>query len=388
MRLDKYREKWREAPRGSDTDGRVFSTDLLALGDEALLSAWQQMAARRYEGELGWLGPLYADTFRECEVLDLGCGLGFDGMRFLEGGARWTFADIVPDNLTVVRRIAALKGLDSRAHFHMIEDTFSFDGLAPDYDAIWALGSLHHVPFDMARREALSVLAHLKPRGRWLELVYPRERWMREGEMPFDRWGTLTDGARTPWTEWYDIEKVRKRLWPAPMRTVLDFAFCSNNYRWIDLQLAGVERFDAGRAAVAPQPRTIDLLAEGTLSVEGARRPIFAAGGWALVCPPGLFSAAGRVDLGKAVAALGPAPGVAVDLEVRVSAGAVSIGLVDERGGYLAGAESVVEQGADWRAITLRAVGAERPAGLVVRGLHASRRSAFAVRTAILREAC
>ena len=35
--LDQYREKWREAPRGSDTDGRIFSTDLLVLADEPFL---------------------------------------------------------------------------------------------------------------------------------------------------------------------------------------------------------------------------------------------------------------------------------------------------------------------------------------------------------------
>ncbi len=85
--LDRYREKWREAPRGSDTDGRVFSSDLLALPDDRLLAAWQEMAARRYGGELGWLGPLYFDAFRDRKVIKLGSGLGFDGLRFAAHGA-------------------------------------------------------------------------------------------------------------------------------------------------------------------------------------------------------------------------------------------------------------------------------------------------------------
>ena len=56
--LASYREKWREAPRGSDTDGRIFSSELLAMSDDVFLSTWQAMASRRYEGELGWLGTL------------------------------------------------------------------------------------------------------------------------------------------------------------------------------------------------------------------------------------------------------------------------------------------------------------------------------------------
>src|SRR5579871_3352179 len=94
--LAEYREKWREAPRGSDMDGRIFSTDLLAKSDADLLAAWEAMAARRYAGEIGWLGPLYAEHFRGRQVLELGSGLGFDGLRFAGQGASWTFADIVP----------------------------------------------------------------------------------------------------------------------------------------------------------------------------------------------------------------------------------------------------------------------------------------------------
>src|SRR5438477_588662 len=109
--LAAYREKWREAPQGSDTDGRVFSSDLVALTDAGLLARWEAMAARRASGELGWLATLYADTFRDRRVLELGSGLGFDAMRFAARGARWTCADIVADNLALIRRIAALKGL-------------------------------------------------------------------------------------------------------------------------------------------------------------------------------------------------------------------------------------------------------------------------------------
>lgn len=55
--LARYRDKWREAPRGDDTDGRVFSTSLLGLADDTLLETWDEMATRRYSGSVGWVVP-------------------------------------------------------------------------------------------------------------------------------------------------------------------------------------------------------------------------------------------------------------------------------------------------------------------------------------------
>lgn len=386
--LDRYRDKWREAPRGSDTDGRIFSSELLTLDDEQLLAHWDEMASRRYGGELGWLGPLYFDTFRDRRVIELGSGLGFDGMRFAANGAHWTFADIVPDNLAVVRRIAALKGLSGVVRFHLIGDDLSFAALPDDYDAIWVFGSIHHVPFEIARREALDVLGHLKPGGRWMELVYPRERWLREGAPPFDQWGKLTDGERTPWAEWHDIEKVRRRLSPAPLRTILDFEFCAHNYRWLDLRYAGDKPFRLADYDVGALSRSVDLTGEPFVLSRGAHRRPFWTRDLSFVSSPGLFSDIARVDLTTPpLRSLGIGNGVAIDLEVTVSQGTVGIGLVGEDGAYLPGAEAVLESGRDSRLVTLRAVDTGRPAVLALRNLRAARRSACVVQRAVLRAA-
>ena len=383
--LDRYRDKWREAPRGSDTDGRVWSSDLLKLPDTELLAAWNEMAARRYGGEIGWVGPLYLDTFRGRKVIELGSGLGYDGLRFAERGAHWTFADIVPDNLALIRRIAGLKDLQERVRFHLIGDDLSFDGLPRDYDAVWVFGSIHHVPFEIARREALDALGHLAPRGRWMELVYPRERWLREGAPPFDRWGKMTDGERTPWAEWHDAEKVKRRLFPAPFRTLLDFGFCADNYRWIDLQYAADRPFRLADHDLVALSRSVNLLDQPVAILAGARRQLFGARPWAFVCPSGLFADAVRVDLAAPLAALGTAAQVAVDIEVDVARGEVGIGLVNGSGGYLPGAEAIVAPGN--RLATLNATAGERPAALVFRNIHSGVRGAFAVRSAVLRVA-
>ncbi len=369
--LTPFREKWREAPRGSDTDGRAFSTDLLALADETLLAEWDRMAARRGAGELGWFGPLYRDTFHGKRVLELGSGLGFDCLRFMAEGAHWTCADIVPDNLAVIRRVAALKGLSGQLTTHLIGDDLSLAALPAGYDAIWVFGSIHHVPFEMARREALSALGRLKPSGRWMELVYPRERWLREGAPAFEEWGKITDGERTPWAEWHDVEKVLRRLAPATFNVILDFPFCAENYRWIDLECTGVD----GAAST-----TIDLLATASFQLEGGRGKLFSRD-WSCTCPPGLFAPAARVDLGA------PAKVRTVDLEVLVSAGQVGIGLTTATGAYLPAAEAVLAESPDWQRVTLRVLDDEPVAALRFRNLYAGRRGVFTVRAAALRTA-
>ncbi len=387
--LDRYREKWREAPRGSDTDGRVFSSDLLALTDDAFLAAWDAMAVRRYAGEIGWLGPLYVDAFCGKRVLELGSGLGFDGIRFVRHGAAWTFADIVPENLDVIRRIAGLKGLSERVRFHSIDDDLSFAVLPSDYDAIWVFGSIHHIPFELARQEALEALGHLKPGGRWMELVYPRERWLREGSLSFDAWGRMTDGERTPWVEWHDVEKVRRRLFPAPLRTVLDFEFCSHNYRWLDLQYDSDRPFRIADFDLDLLSRSVNLLGGSVTLQTGARRQLGTA--WSFVCPAGLFGPAVEIDLGPPIGTLAAGgtslPGVAVDIETRVERGAVGFGLLDASGVYLPAAEAIVESGTDSRHLALRAIGTGLPSKLVCRNLRADGRSAFTIRTAVARVA-
>ena len=234
--LAPYREKWREVPGGDDASARYFSTDLLEMPNEEFLALWESHAAKRVAGSLSWLGPMYRDFFSGRRVLELGSGLGLDGLRFAAQGANWTFADIAADNLKVIERVASLKGL--RIKTFLIGNDLSFEALGGQFDAVLASGSMHHVPFEMAREECQSVLRRLKPGGRWIELAYPKERWVREGSPPFDQWGKGTDGDRTPWAEWYDAEKLRERLAPAVFTTILDFGFSNDDFHWFDFMYA------------------------------------------------------------------------------------------------------------------------------------------------------
>jgi SAM-dependent methyltransferase len=243
-------EKWREVPPGSDAGGRLMSDQLIDQERSALLSYWDRQAA---EGEelRGWYWRLYTELFRGKKVLEIGSGLGFDAIHFASHGAIWTCCDLVSSNLAVIGRVAEARGL--KVEFLLIESIRSFAGLPVDYDFVWCNGSVHHAPFEAAREECGAIIPHLKKGGRWIELSYPRERWAREGSPPFGQWGKMTDGERTPWVEWYDLEKLKRRLAPHQVVNVLDLKFSSDSFIWLDVLVTGqLLDVDAKREEIAP----------------------------------------------------------------------------------------------------------------------------------------
>jgi SAM-dependent methyltransferase len=244
-------EKWREVPGGNEQHPRRFSDTFAQVTDATFLAEWE----RQYQAAVdmrAWYWRFYGQTFKGARILELGSGLGFDAVHFTSLGARVTCCDIAPSNLDAIRRVATARrlGIDT----FQIESVKSFERLASDYDLVWCNGSIHHMPFAAAREECLAVLPHVKTGGRWIELAYPRERWVREGSLPFDKWGQLTDGERTPWVEWYDMEKLKQRLFPWRLKAALEHRHHSDQYIWLDVILDGRQADDS----VSP-PRSVPV---------------------------------------------------------------------------------------------------------------------------------
>jgi hypothetical protein len=122
----------------------------------------------------------------------------------------------------------------ANVEFCYMQDINSLSVLPTDYDVIWCQGSLINAPFDVIRAEAQELLEHLPLGGRWIELAYPKERWVREGKLTFERWGVRTDGG-APWIEWYDLEKIRAMLAPSEFDVVLALNFHNDDFNWFDL---------------------------------------------------------------------------------------------------------------------------------------------------------
>jgi hypothetical protein len=142
--------------------------------------------------------------------------------------------DLVESNLKVLQRLCGIIGLGDVRFVHF-QDLHSLKGLDADYDVIMAMGSLHNAPVKVMKPEYQELLKHLKIGGRWLQLAYPRSRWIREGRSPFRKWGEITDGAGTPWCEWYDLPKLLSMFAPAKFDVVLYQEFHNGDFNWFDL---------------------------------------------------------------------------------------------------------------------------------------------------------
>src|SRR6266478_2373007 len=230
------RKKWVEVP--TTATGTQKTTNFLGLPDDALLAEWE-MARRDITtgpefAHRGWYHALYADGMRGKKVMDVGSGFGVDSITFAQHGAKLTFVDLVETNLKVLQRVCTILGL-REVSFVRFEDLGSLKPLDADYDVVMAMGSLHHAPARVMKPEYQELLRHLKVGGRWLQLAYPRSRWIREGRSPFSKWGEMTDGAGTPWCEWYDLPKLLSMFEPAKFEVVLYQEFHNGDFNWFDL---------------------------------------------------------------------------------------------------------------------------------------------------------
>jgi SAM-dependent methyltransferase len=176
---------------------------------------------------------IYKDVFRGKKVMDVGCGFGIDTIFYAQQGAEITFVDLVPTNIEVVKRLCKLKDL-TNTRFCYMEDLSSLSALPADYDFVYCQGSLINAPVEITRIEAQALLQHLPVGSRWIELAYPKERWIRDGRKAFTDWGKKTDGG-APWMEWYDLEKVKSILGPATFEVVLALDFHNHDFNWFDL---------------------------------------------------------------------------------------------------------------------------------------------------------
>jgi 2-polyprenyl-3-methyl-5-hydroxy-6-metoxy-1,4-benzoquinol methylase len=232
------RRKWATVPF-TQID-RIATDGLSALDDEQLLSHWEKARRITVDGRdpnnrRGWYQLLYRDWCRGRKIIDMGCGLGIDGLHFAEHGAKVTFVDLVPSNIEVVQRICRLKGIADNCTFLVMETLGDLDGLPADYDAVFGFGSLMHAPLEIMKPEFAALVARLKPEGRFIMHAYPKSRWEREGEMPFEKWGEKTDGQGTPWAEWYDANKLIEALKPARFHLVYYCDWYRGDMNCIDL---------------------------------------------------------------------------------------------------------------------------------------------------------
>lgn len=234
--LPQLKEKWQEIPAGLQL--KMFSSDFLKMNKKKFFCFWESLYKENCEGKgyqvRGWYHELYAPLANlGGRWLEVGSGLGFDGTFFAKNGAQVTFCDIIEDNLKVVERVCKIQKIKN-ADFKLLTKISEIKEYST-FDVLLAVGSLINNPYEIAKKERKELFNRLRNGGRWLELTYPRERWIADGCPAPQEWGKMTDGDRTPWMEWYDLDKLLKCFPSRSCSPILSFNFYNNEFNWFDL---------------------------------------------------------------------------------------------------------------------------------------------------------
>ena len=104
------------------------------------------------------------------KVLEIGCGLGTDGVQFAKAGADYTGVDLTEAAVQLARRNFEWRGL--KGEFRTA-DAENLDFPDDTFDLVYSHGVLHHTPdTERAVREVHRVL---KPGGRAVVMLYHRD---------------------------------------------------------------------------------------------------------------------------------------------------------------------------------------------------------------------
>lgn len=110
------------------------------------------------------------DRWRDCDVLEAGCGIATDGIRFARAGARYTGVDFSPAAIDLARRRFELEGRDAQLLSATVTELPFAD---ESFDLVYSNGVIHHLP--ETQRVVDEIRRVLRPGGKAIVMVYHRD---------------------------------------------------------------------------------------------------------------------------------------------------------------------------------------------------------------------
>lgn len=145
-------------------------------------------------------------AYRDKKVLEIGCGVGIDLVRFAAGGAQVTGIDLSETAISLARRNFELRGLRGNLLLMNGED---LDYPEAAFDVVYAHGVLQYTadPQQMARE----MYRVLKPGGVAIAMVYNRISWLNALSKVMK---VELEHEDAPILEKYSIREFREMLSP------------------------------------------------------------------------------------------------------------------------------------------------------------------------------
>jgi len=144
--------------------------------------------------------------YRDRRLLEVGCGIGTDLVRFLRGGARVTGVDLAERSIELARANVELHGLGGRADLRVANgEALPFDD--DSFEVVYGHGVLQYTAD--ARRLVDECRRVLEPGGEAIFMVYNRISWLNALSQVM---GVGLEHADAPVLEKYSIPEFRRML--------------------------------------------------------------------------------------------------------------------------------------------------------------------------------
>jgi ubiquinone/menaquinone biosynthesis C-methylase UbiE len=211
---------------------------------------FEEISRRRFQGR-EWHVPMVAKfgSFRGKDVLEIGCGVGTDGIEFARNGANYVGVDLTPNSIELTRERFLTFAVPGRFEVANAEEGLPLPDASVDH--VYSFGVIHHSPtpekivgeiyrvlrkggtFTVMLYNRTSInyyveIMFLRRLFKWLLLpkFMPRliaaatgfDRWKLEGhrdrllknkKLTKDEWISMnTDGPSCPLARVYDHEEV------------------------------------------------------------------------------------------------------------------------------------------------------------------------------------
>ncbi len=157
--LESVRSFWNSHPCGAHLIDEPLGTPRF----------FEKYADFRYRSEFHLNDLVPFDRFAGKRVLEIGCGLGTDGVRFAHNGAQYTGVDLTEAAALATRQHFTTLGLTGA---FAVQDAENLALAANQFDLVYSHGVLHHTPnLDRALQEVRRVL---RPGGEIIVMLYHR----------------------------------------------------------------------------------------------------------------------------------------------------------------------------------------------------------------------
>ena len=106
---------------------------------------FEEISQKRFQGR-EWHVPTVAkfDSFRGKDVLEIGCGVGTDGIEFARNGANYVGVDLTPNSVELTRERFKLFGAPGRFEVANVEENLPLADESIDH--VYSFGVIHHSP--------------------------------------------------------------------------------------------------------------------------------------------------------------------------------------------------------------------------------------------------